>query len=109
MEYLHFILLWCGAMVCCVASIGLVRFPNTLSRLHALTKVDNAGLGLIVLGSLLLVNTWVDATKLLLIWVLVLYGSATCSHLIARHHHRHNAARPKAGAADTAGGEQSER
>ena len=33
-------------------TVGLLRFPDSLSRLHALTKADNLGLGLIVLGLL---------------------------------------------------------
>ena len=33
-------------------TVALVRFPNSLSRLHALTKADNLGLGLVVLGLL---------------------------------------------------------
>ena len=95
METLHYIFLWCGAIVCCIASIGLLRFPNTLSRLHALTKVDNAGLGLIVLGSLLFAENWVEGAKLIFIWVLVLYGSAACSHLIAQHHYRNRSGTPQ--------------
>ena len=34
-------------------TVGLLRFPDTLTRLHALTKADNLGLGLVVLGLLL--------------------------------------------------------
>jgi len=33
-------------------TVALVRFPNSLSRLHALTKADNLGLGFVVLGLL---------------------------------------------------------
>ena len=33
-------------------TVGLLRFPDALTRLHALTKADNLGLGLIVLGLL---------------------------------------------------------
>ena len=33
-------------------TVGLLRFPDTMTRLHALTKVDNLGLGLIVLALL---------------------------------------------------------
>ena len=33
-------------------TVGLLRFPDTLTRLHALTKADNLGLGLVVLGLL---------------------------------------------------------
>ncbi|MGB9018202.1 MAG: monovalent cation/H(+) antiporter subunit G [Pseudolabrys sp.] len=44
-------------------TIGLLRFPDTLTRLHALTKVDNLGLGLIVFGLLPLCVAWVPRWK----------------------------------------------
>ncbi len=48
-------------------TIGLLRFPDIYSRLHALTKADNTGLSLIVLGlSLRAESVWV-VLKLLLI------------------------------------------
>ncbi|MDX1693851.1 MAG: monovalent cation/H(+) antiporter subunit G [Ketobacteraceae bacterium] len=92
LEWLHYALLWLGALVCMVGSLGVYRFPNTLSRLHALTKVDNAGLGLIVLGLVLDQPNWVEALKLVLVWLLVLAGSATCSHLLAQFYHRQHGA-----------------
>ena len=33
-------------------TVALLRFPDSLSRLHALTKADNLGLGFVVLGLL---------------------------------------------------------
>lgn len=65
-------------------SIGLLRLPDVYSRLHALTKADNVGLGLLVLGLILLTSDVLTAAKLVLIWVLVLASSATSAHLIAR-------------------------
>ena len=41
-----------GAFFFLAGTLGLLRFPNSLTRLHALTKVDNLGLGLVVLGLL---------------------------------------------------------
>jgi multicomponent K+:H+ antiporter subunit G len=41
-----------GAFFTLVGSIGLVRFPDFLSRLHAPTKATTLGLGAILLGSL---------------------------------------------------------
>ncbi|MCZ8150391.1 MAG: monovalent cation/H(+) antiporter subunit G, partial [Roseomonas sp.] len=38
-----------GAFFFIAGTVGLVRFPDMLSRVHALTKADNLGLGLIVL------------------------------------------------------------
>lgn len=55
-----------------------------LSRLHALTKADNLGLGLLALGVGLLDGRLLTGVKLFLIWLLVLAGSAVSTHLIAR-------------------------
>jgi multicomponent Na+:H+ antiporter subunit G len=41
-----------GAFFFLAGSVGLLRFPDALSRLHALTKADNLGLGLVMLGLL---------------------------------------------------------
>jgi len=65
-------------------TIGLLRFPDTLTRLHALTKADNLGLGLVVLGLLPQTDSVFAGLKLILVWLLVLLASAAVSQLIAR-------------------------
>lgn len=65
-------------------TIGLLRFPDVYTRMHALTKADNLGLGLTVLGLLLRADNLTRALKLVLVWVLALAASATVSCLIAR-------------------------
>ena len=42
-----------GAFFTLVGSIGLLRFPDFLSRLHAPTKATTLGLGAILIASLL--------------------------------------------------------
>jgi multicomponent Na+:H+ antiporter subunit G len=73
-----------GAFFFLAGTVGLLRFPDTLTRLHALTKADNLGLGLIMLGLLPQVAWPFGAFKLVAIWVLVLLASAAASQLIAR-------------------------
>ena len=41
-----------GGFFFLAGTVGLLRFPDSLTRLHALTKADNLGLGLVVLGLL---------------------------------------------------------
>lgn len=65
-------------------TVGLLRFPDTLTRLHALTKADNLGLGLVVLGLLPRVDGPLAGLKLICVWLLVLLAGATASQLIAR-------------------------
>ena len=64
-------------------SLGLLRFPDTLSRLHALSKADNLGLGLIVLGLLAQTGSVFFALKMVCIWLLAQLSAATVSRLIA--------------------------
>src|SRR6476646_9183087 len=73
-----------GALFFLAGTIGLLRFPDTLTRLHALTKADNLGLGLVVLGLLLQAGNLRDGLKLIGIWLLALLAGATVSQLIAR-------------------------
>jgi multicomponent Na+:H+ antiporter subunit G len=73
-----------GAFFFLAGSVGLLRFSDALTRLHALTKADNLGLGLIVLGLLPRVDGVLAGVKLVAIWLLALLASAAASQLIAR-------------------------
>ena len=82
-EFVTLVLLLSGGFFYLAGTVGLLRFPDSLTRLHALTKADNVGLGLVVAGLAVQADTWLMAAKLLLIWVLVLFASANVAHLIA--------------------------
>lgn len=66
-------------------TVGMLRFPDVFSRLHALTKADNLGLALTALGTAMLAADGSVTLKLALIWFFVALASATSGHLIARH------------------------
>jgi multicomponent Na+:H+ antiporter subunit G len=72
-----------GAFFFLAGTVGLLRFPDALSRLHALTKADNLGLGLIVLGLLLQAEGLLPALKLVAVWLLTLLAGAVVTQLIA--------------------------
>lgn len=65
-------------------TVGLLRFPDSLTRLHALTKADNLGLGLVALGLIPRADSVLSAFKLIVIWVLVLLSGAATAQLIGR-------------------------
>ena len=73
-----------GAFFFLAGTVGLLRFPDALSRLHALTKADNLGLGLVVLGLLFQVDGRSAALKLISVWFLTLLAGATVTQLLAR-------------------------
>ena len=73
-----------GAFFYLAGTVGLLRFPDAYTRLHALTKADNLGLVLVVIGLLPQVGSVLMGLKLLLVWLLVMLSSAAVSQLIAR-------------------------
>lgn len=73
-----------GAVFFLAGTVGLLRFPDSLSRLHALTKADNLGLGLVVLGLLPQADGLLAGLKLIAVWLLAQLAAATVTQLIAR-------------------------
>jgi multicomponent Na+:H+ antiporter subunit G len=82
-EILTSALLITGAAFFLAGTVGLLRFPDVYTRLHALTKADNVGLGLMVAGLALQAESLAVMGKLLLIWLLVLLAGASVAHLVA--------------------------
>jgi len=71
-----------GVFFFLAGTVALLRFPDSLSRLHALTKADNLGLGLVVLGLLPRAGSPLAGLKLIVLWALVQLSSATVAQLI---------------------------
>jgi multicomponent Na+:H+ antiporter subunit G len=72
-----------GAVFFLAGTLGLLRFPDTLSRLHALTKADNLGLGFVAVGLALEGGSPALALKLLLVWLLAMLSGSTVCYLVA--------------------------
>jgi multicomponent Na+:H+ antiporter subunit G len=83
LEGLTIVAISAGAILFLAGTVGLLRFPDGLTRLHALTKVDNLGLGLIVLGLLPEAGGLLGSLKLISIWVLVQLSGAIVTQIIA--------------------------
>ena len=77
-----------GALLSLVAGVGVLRFPDALSRLHAGTKPQVLGLAFIVLAIAMSART---ATALLLLIPVVLFQLLTApvaAHMIGRAGYR---------------------
>lgn len=83
-EWLGSALVVTGVPFMLFGTLGLLRFPDVYTRLHALAKGDNVGLGLICIGLGIHSASVMVALKLLLIWILMMIASATGAGLIAR-------------------------
>lgn len=79
-----FVLTGLGLVFFIAGTVGLIRFPDRFSRLHALTKGDNLGLGFIALGVAFQASSWAQLAMLALIWVLALLAAGTVAQLVAR-------------------------
>jgi multicomponent Na+:H+ antiporter subunit G len=76
-------LLGVGAFFFAAGTAGLLRFPDVYSRLHAVTKVDNLGLGFVIMALMFQADSWLAVLKLGLIWLLALATAATAGYLVA--------------------------
>jgi len=70
-----------------VGTVGLLRLPDVFNRLHATTKCDTLGAGLILL-SLALQSTATIGIRLILLALFILITNPTAAHVIARAAYR---------------------
>lgn len=73
----------CGALLTLLAAVGVVRFPDALTRMHALTKASTVGFGLVAIGAALALPTANDVTSVLLAFGLQLLTLPVAATLIA--------------------------
>ncbi|MFN3556524.1 MAG: monovalent cation/H(+) antiporter subunit G [Bacteroidales bacterium] len=83
-ELITIILLVVGCFFFLAGTLGVLRFPDLYSRLHALTKADNLGLGFIAAGMAVHFGSPWIAVKIFFIWFFTLLASSTTCYLIAR-------------------------
>lgn len=72
-----------GLLFFVAGTAGLLRLPDALTRLHALTKADNIGLGLVVIGLLPQAGSLIEAGKMAAVWGLLQLASGAVSQVMA--------------------------
>ena len=77
------VLLIGGGIFFTAGTIGLIRFPDIRSQLHALTKADNLGLGMIFAGVALHLASWSVASMLFVTWLLALLSTSLAARVMA--------------------------
>lgn len=83
-EIITVVFLLVGCFFFLAGTLGVLRFPDIFSRLHALTKADNLGLGFIAAGMALHIASPWAAVKIFFIWFFTLLASSTSCYLMAR-------------------------
>ncbi|MEV4629145.1 monovalent cation/H(+) antiporter subunit G [Micromonospora sp. NPDC049523] len=77
-----------GALLSLAAGIGVVRFPDVLSRMHAATKPQILGLLLILIGVGLRLRTGADIATLVLVGVFQLATAPVAAQMVGRAAYR---------------------
>jgi multicomponent Na+:H+ antiporter subunit G len=78
------VLLVTGSLLATIAAIGIVRFPDVLSRMHAATKPQTVGLLLILTGLALRLRDLSDITVIVLVAVFQLLTAPVSAHMVGR-------------------------
>ena len=73
-----------GAFLCLTAGIGLVRFPDVLSRMHAGTKPQVLGVLLVMVGGAIRLHGLAATWMLLLVAAFQLLTAPVSAHMISR-------------------------
>ena len=73
-----------GVFFIVVGSIGLLRFPDVYTRLHAAGMTDTMGAGLVLIGLSFQAGLTLITVRLLLIWAFLLFTSPIGTHALAR-------------------------
>lgn len=93
-DFISWILLLIGGALGIVGGIGLYRFPDFYSRLHAAGITDTLCAMLILLGLGLQAGWTLAGFKLALIFLFLVFTSPTASHALANAA-QHSGLKPK--------------
>jgi len=91
---LSFGLIAVGTAFCLSATVGVIRFPDVYTRLHAATKCLTAGALLILVGVALLEGSWPMSGRVLLIALFFLATNPIAGHAVARAAYRQSDRHP---------------
>lgn len=84
LEVVSAIFILLGAILAFTAAVGIVRFPDTLSRMHAATKPQVVGLILVLTGAVIQLRGSVDIWMLVLVGVFTLVTAPVIAHTVGR-------------------------
>jgi len=84
LHVLSWLMLIAGSCVCISGAIGVLRFPDFFTRMHAAGVTDTLGAGLILCGLMLQTTDYLVIVKLLLLLAFVLLTGPTATHALAK-------------------------
>jgi multicomponent Na+:H+ antiporter subunit G len=89
-DVLSWIFILGGLFFIVVGSMGVLRFPDVYTRLHAVGMTDTMGAGLVLVGLSFQSGlsfesgAWLITVRLIMIWAFLLFTSPITTHALAR-------------------------
>jgi len=84
MSYLASGILLIGAAFSAIAALGILRFPDVYTRLHAASKAGPLGAGLILIAVGIESGDWAVGVRCILGLAFLIVTSPVSAHLLAR-------------------------
>ncbi len=86
---IEYVLFAAGCLVMVLGALGVIRFPDVYTRLHASTKCDTGGSISILLGVTVTLGLTMTSLKILYILFLIFLLNPVASHALARASHKY--------------------
>ena len=67
-----------------VGTVGLLRLPDVFTRMHATTKSDTLGTGLIIIAAMIYLGWDIAVIKLLFVLIFIWITNPTAAHIISK-------------------------
>jgi multicomponent Na+:H+ antiporter subunit G len=83
-EAIGAVLLLAGAFFVLVASLGLLRLPDVLMRMHATTKAGTLGAGLVLVAVAVVSADMAVAVKAVVVFFFLLLTAPVAAHVLGR-------------------------
>ncbi len=94
-ELVAAVLLLLGAVLALSAGVGVLRFPDSLTRMHAATKPQNLGLVAMLAALVLASGSWTTLLAVLPVLALQLITTPMAAHMLGRAGYRVGSFRPE--------------
>jgi multicomponent Na+:H+ antiporter subunit G len=88
MTVIAVVLVWSGVFFLFTGAVGIIRFPDFYTRMHAAGKCDTLGSLLILAGLAIAEGFHLSSLKLMVIALFIFFTSPTATHAIARAAHK---------------------
>ncbi|MFB3100179.1 MAG: monovalent cation/H(+) antiporter subunit G [Gammaproteobacteria bacterium] len=84
LDLFSWISLMAGSTFLIIGAIGLIRFPDFFTRLHATSVIDTLGCIFIMFGLMLQAGLSIVTVKLFLVVIFILFTTPAAAHALAK-------------------------